>query len=112
MKSVLIVLLLVCLFQVKNIDAACAGSGAVPVANQEKLSVLFNQFDADMDGFISASEAKKAAEDYLKQFPVFGLVVNDWLLNNILSGLDSNGDGKISVKELSDKAYLVNAYIH
>ncbi len=59
---------------------------------RERLEQQFKEFDVDGNGFITRDEIKIVLGKYAK----------DEDINELLGAMDTNGDGKISIKECID----------
>lgn len=66
--------------------------GFVDDGRNRRFTKVFNQFDTDGSGTISAKELKRAMK-------ALGLKADKQAVSDMLGALDSNGDGQISVQE-------------
>ncbi|KAK3274064.1 hypothetical protein CYMTET_17733 [Cymbomonas tetramitiformis] len=66
--------------------------GFVDDGRNRRFTKVFNQFDTDRSGTISAKELKRAMK-------ALGLKADSEAVSSMLGALDSNGDGQISVQE-------------
>jgi len=72
-----------------NVNAAATKTGS----SVERLSVVFDSFDCDKDGFIQADELFKM----MKQIGEKGITLKD--CQEIIAAVDKNGDGMVDFED-------------
>lgn len=81
-----------------NVEAA-ARVDEDPVPNVQGLDEAMAALDADGDGFLDAEELHKLL---LPNAPTMTIEQAEELYKNLLSHIDANGDGQISISEIKD----------